>query len=270
MIHKAEKLRILKEMLPQLESVLLAYSGGVDSTLLLKLCRDAVNVKVLAVTAKSPTYPSQELASAVEMAKSLSARHLIIESKELDNPHFSANSPERCYYCKLELFHELKRIAVEEGIQNIIDGTNYDDLGDFRPGMRAAMEYGVRHPLLEAKLAKEEIRLISKEMGLPTWDKPSLSCLASRIPYDMPITMESLAIVEEAETFLHNLGIGQLRIRHHGLTARIEVEPRDMPLLLEDNNRNRILTYLKELGYIYITLDLAGYRTGSMNEGVIR
>jgi uncharacterized protein len=269
MHKKADKLRFLKEILSQLDSVLVAYSGGVDSTLILKLCRDTLNGKVLAVTAKSPTYPSQELADAVVTAKSLSVRHRLVESKELENPDFSANSPERCYHCKIGLFRELIRIASEEGLRNIVDGSNYDDLSDYRPGMRAAAEFGVRHPLQEAKLAKDDIRGLSREMGLPTWDKPSLACLASRFPYGTPITRESLAIVEKAETFLHSLGICQLRIRHYDTIARIEVEPQDMPILLDDKNRSRILAYLKELGYINITLDLAGYRTGSMNEGVV-
>jgi len=269
MLHATDKLSILKEILSQLDSVLIAYSGGVDSTLLLKLCEDTLDGNVLAVTAKSPIYTSQEMANAVMMAESLSAKHRIIETKVLENPKFLANSPDRCYQCKLELFHRLKQIAREEGLNTIVDGSNYDDLGDYRPGMRAASELGVRHPLQEAKLTKAEIRLLSREMELPNWDKPSLACLASRFPYSTPITRESIAAVEQAETFLHSLGIGQLRVRHYDKTARIEVEPGDMPILLEEKIRHRILTRLKELGYLYITLDLAGYRTGSTNEVLI-
>ena len=270
MLNKAEKLQNLKEILTPLDSVLVAYSGGVDSTFLLRLCIDTLyNVRVMAVTAKSPIYPSKELASALEIAKSLSARHLVIESTELDNPEFLANSPDRCYHCKRDLFRQLKRIAREEGLRNIVDGSNYDDLSDYRPGMRAANEFGVQHPLQEAKLTKDDVRLLSREIGLPTWDKPSLACLASRLPYGTPITGESLAAIEEAENLLHNLGIGQLRVRHYDKTARIEVEPQDMPLLLEEKNRQRILTHFKELGYLYITVDLSGYRAGNMNEGVV-
>lgn len=269
MFNKAEKLHILKGILEPLDSVLVAYSGGLDSTFLLKLCRDVLGEKVLAVTAKSPTYPLRELDSAIEMAKFLSVRHRITESKELENPDFVANSPERCYYCKLELFDHLKGIAREEGLRNIVDGSNYDDLSDYRPGSRAAAQLGVRHPLQEAKLTKEDIRLISKDEGLTTWDKPSQACLASRFPYGTPVTEESILIVDEAESYLHSLGIGQLRVRHYNKTARIEVEPRDIHLLLEDKNRHRILNRLRELGYLYITVDLAGYRSGSLNEGMV-
>lgn len=266
--EEEEKLLRLKKILSQLGSTLVAYSGGVDSTFLLRLCQDTLEGKVLAVTAHSPTYPSQELAKAIEIAKSFSVRHRIIETKELENPDFVANSPDRCYHCKLELFRGLKQIAEEEGIRNVVDGSNYDDLKDYRPGMRAAAESGVRHPLQEAQLTKDEIRVLSKEMGLPTWDKPSLACLASRFPYGTPITKQSLLVVEEAEAFLHSLGVGQLRLRHYDQTARIEVEPREMHLLLDESNRQRIVARLKELGYLYITLDLAGYRSGSMNEGL--
>jgi uncharacterized protein len=257
-------------MLGQLGSVLIAYSGGTDSTFLLKICQDTLKERVLAVTAKSPTYPSSELAGAIEIAKSLSVRHCIIETKELENPSFVANPPDRCYHCKLELFHRLNQIATEEGIRNVVDGSNYDDLNDYRPGMRAAAELGVHHPLQEAQLTKDEIRALSKEMGLSTWNKPALACLASRFPYGMPITRESLAKVEEGEAFLHSLGIGQLRLRHHDRTARIEVEPQDMRLLFEEQNRPQIIARFKELGYLYITLDLAGYRSGSLNEGIVR
>jgi len=270
MLHRTEKLGILKNILQQLDGVVVAYSGGVDSTFLLNLCRDILKEKVLAVTAKSPTYPSHELASAIEMAESLSVRHRIIETNELDNPDFAANLSDHCYHCKLELFGRLKQIGEEEGLRDVVDGSNYDDLSDHRPGMRAAIELGVRHPLEEAKLTKDEIRVLSKEMGLSTWEKPSLACLASRFPYGTPITKESLAIVDEAEAFLHSLGIGQLRVRHYNKTAQIEVEPQDMHLLLEEKNRQRILLRFKELGYIFCTIDLAGYRTGSINEGLVK
>ena len=268
MVSTQEKLRRLEEMLVQMDSVLVAYSGGTDSTLLLKLCSDVLDGRVLAVTAVSPTYPSGEIDVARGIAKSLSVRHLVIDTKELEDANFVANSPERCYYCKRELFRELERIAGEEGMRNIVDGSNYDDLDDYRPGMRAADELGVRHPLQEAELTREEIRAISKKMGLPTWNKPSLACLASRFPYGTPITKQSLAMVDEAEAFLHSLGIGQLRLRHYDRMVRIEVEPQEMRLLLEEPNRQRIVTRLKELGYLHVTLDLAGYRTGSMNEGL--
>ena len=257
----------MKKILADLGSVVVAYSGGVDSTILLKICHDVLEGKVLAVTAVSATYPSRELDAATEIARSMSVRHLMIETRELEDPGFVANSPERCYYCKLELFRDLRRIATEQGISNVVDGSNYEDMNDHRPGMRAAKEMGVRCPLQEAELTKDEIRLLSQEMGLLTWNKPSLACLASRIPYGMSITKHDLAIVEKGEDFLRSLGIGQLRLRHHGVTARIEVEPQDMPLLLDEPNRQRAVAYLKELGYLHITLDLAGYRTGSMNEG---
>ncbi len=261
-----EKYSRLQQIVAQMDSVLVAYSGGVDSTFLLKVCCDVLEGRVLAVTAISPTYPSQEMTAASEMARSLSASHQIVDTNELKNPDFAANPPERCYHCKRELFTELTRIAEEQKISKVIDGSNFDDLDDHRPGARAASELGVLGPLQEAQLTKEEVRALSKKLGLPTWNKPSLACLASRFPYGSPITEESLTVVNDAEVFLHSLGIGQLRLRHHGKTARIEVEPQDMRLLLENPNRQRVLTRLKELGYLYITLDLAGYRTGSMNE----
>ncbi len=268
MVCDEEKLCRLKGLLLGLESVVVAYSGGVDSTLLLRMCRDVLGERVLAVTADSPTYPSQEMAEAIEAAKSLSVRHRIIETMELDHPGFAANSPERCYHCKLELFGRLKDIAEDEGFRNVVDGSNYDDLGDYRPGSRAAAELGVRHPFQEVQLTKEGIRCLSKQMGLANWNKPSLACLASRFPYGSPINREALLVVDAAECFLHTLGIGQLRVRHCGETARIEVEPREMALLVDESNRGRILSRFRELGYLRVTMDLAGYRSGSMNEGL--
>jgi len=268
MISTEEKFGRLKDILQQLDSVLVAYSGGTDSAFLLKVCCDILGIRVVAVTATSPTYPSKEKAAAEAVARSLSVRYLVIETRELERPDFVANSPQRCYYCKRELFQELKQVSVAQGMQNVVDGSNWDDLKDHRPGRRAAAELGIRHPLQEAQLTKEEIRDLSRQMGLPTWNKPSLACLASRFPYGIPIDQRSLAIVDEAENFLHSLGISQLRLRHHGKIARIEVEPPDMHLLLEETRRQQVITHLKGLGYLYITLDLAGYRTGSLNEGL--
>jgi uncharacterized protein len=263
-----EKLQRLNRALVDLESAVVAYSGGVDSTLVLRLCRDALGDRLLAVTAHSPTYPADELAPAVEVAKSLSVRHLVIETAELDNPRFVANPPDRCYHCKLEIFGRLRDIAKAEGLKNVVDGSNGDDLNDRRPGSRAGDELGVRRPLQEARLTKQEIRALSRELGLGNWSKPSLACLASRVPYDTPITSQTLAAIDRAESYLRSLGVGQVRVRHYGDTARIEVDSGDMAVLLDESNRRGILSRFRGLGYPGVTVDLAGYRCGSMNEGL--
>lgn len=265
-----EKLHRLNRSLVDLESAVVAYSGGVDSTLVLRLCRDALGDRVLAVTAHSPTYPADELAPAIAVAKSLSVRHMVIETAELDNPRFADNPPDRCYHCKLELFGRLADIAEAQGLRNVVDGSNCDDLNDLRPGSRAAAELGVHHPLQEAGLTKQEIRALSRELGLGNWSKPSLACLASRVPYGTPITRGTLAAIDMAESYLRGLGIGQVRVRHQGDTARIEVESDDMAVLLDESNRGGILSRFKELGYLRVTLDLAGYRCGGMNEGLMK
>ncbi len=259
-----QKLERLKDILRELDSCLLAYSGGVDSTFLLKVAHEVLGDRVLAVTATSETYPSEELDEAVAMAKEMGARHMVLATNELDNEEFAANPPSRCYFCKNELFDRLDDVARENGLRYVIDGFNVDDLGDFRPGMQAEREHGVRSPLREAGMGKAEIRVLSREMGLPTWDKPALACLSSRIPYGVRITREKLSQIGAAERYLRELGFRQLRVRHHDTVARIEVAAEEMPRLLEHGTD--IVKCLKGLGYLYVTMDLQGYRTGSMNE----
>lgn len=263
-----KKYRDLKDRITSLGSALIAYSGGVDSTLLLRVARDVLSDRVLAITARSPVYPSEEIDQARALARELGVRHKIIETRELTNPRFIDNPKERCYWCKRELFAELTSIARENHLNYVLDGTNFDDLDDFRPGMRAADEYGVRSPLKEARLTKKDIRSLSKLLGLPIWDKPSFACLASRFPYGTKITNENLVKVEEAERFIRGFGITQVRVRHHDRIARIEVMEQDMPMVLGAHIRRRISSCLKNLGYCYVAIDLEGYRTGSMNEAL--
>lgn len=261
------KLEKLKKLLASLKGAVVAYSGGVDSTLLLRVAREVLGERVVAVVASSETYPESEVRQALTLARRMGVRVRSIKTEELANPAFSSNPPDRCYYCKQELFSALKRVAAEEGLPYVLDGANWDDRRDFRPGARAARELGVRSPLQEVKLSKEEIRLLSRRLGLETWDKPSLACLASRFPYFVSIKAENLKRVEQAELLLRKAGFKQVRVRHHGdEIARIEVLPEEIPLFLEPRTRKRLVRGLKSLGYSYITLDLEGYRTGSLNE----
>ena len=259
-----KKLESLKNILKSLESVIIAYSGGVDSTFLSKVAFDVLGEKAFAVTAKSETYPLSEFQEAIKYAQEIGIKHEVIVSEELDIPEFSHNPVNRCYYCKKELFLKLKEFALERGFKRVVDGSNLDDVDDYRPGMQALAELDIRSPLKEAGLTKADIRELSKGLGLPTWDKPSFACLSSRFPYGNEITREKLKAVGEGEIFLRSLGFRQLRVRHHDKIARIEVNEEDIKLLL--NNRKEIVKKFKELGYTYITLDLQGYRTGSMNE----
>jgi uncharacterized protein len=262
-----EKFGQLKGILQSMGKVLVAFSGGVDSTLLLKTAQDTLGDKnVFAVTARSPLYPERELSRVKKLIQTLGARHRLIGSNELEIPGFSENPPNRCYYCKRNLFGELLDIAKEEGIPFIVEGSTLDDDKDHRPGRMAIQELGIRSPLKEALLTKREVRELSKKLELSTWDKPSFACLASRFPYGEEITERGLRMVDEAEDFLFGLGFKQVRVRHYGSLARIEILKEEMSRLMDGSLREKVVSHLREVGYRYITLDLQGFRSGSMNE----
>jgi pyridinium-3,5-biscarboxylic acid mononucleotide sulfurtransferase len=260
----------LKALLHDMHGAVLAYSGGVDSSLLLRAAAEVMGTNLIAVTAVSETYPKGELTQAQEFARSLGVTHRIMRTEEMASEDFARNPPDRCYHCKKELFEKLRQLAATEGVSYVMDGSNADDLKDHRPGRMAAAEFSVRSPLLEAGFSKAEVRERARALGLRVWDKPSLACLSSRIPYGTRITSGLIRTIDAAEDHLRAFGFAQARVRHHGDIARIEVMPEDFAKLLSPGVTEKIAVRFRELGYVYVCLDIEGYRTGSLNEGLDR
>jgi len=261
-----EKRLTLVNNLIQMESVIVAYSGGVDSAFLAAIANEVLGDKAIAVTAVSPSLAPSELEEAKTLASELGLNFRTLNTKEVEREDYQANNPDRCFFCKDELYSHLIRYAEEEGYKFVLNGTNKDDLGDYRPGIEAAKQYGVLSPMVDVNLTKDEIRLLSKDMDLNTWDKPAQACLSSRIPYGTTVTVEALTKIAKAEHFLRTKGFKQLRVRHHDTIARIEMEPTDFQDLISEPLRTEITEAFKDFGYSYVTLDMDGFRSGSLNE----
>jgi len=264
-----EKLETLQKILRDFGCLVVAFSGGTDSTFLVKVAYDVLGDRAVAVTARSSTYPEREFNEAVALAKQIGIKHVVIDSEELEIEGFSQNPVDRCYHCKKELFSQIRTIAKQLGIPHVADGSNLDDLNDYRPGMRALKELGAVSPLKSSGMTKDDIRFLSHEMGLPTWDKPAFACLASRFPYGQHITKEKLNRVDQAEQFLLDRGFRQLRVRCHEDVARIEVLAEDRARFLDDTFAKEVYAAFQSFGFAYVSLDLLGYRMGSMNETLI-
>ena len=264
----AQKERKLRELIRSFNSVIVAFSGGVDSAYLAYLASEELGTRALAVTGDSASYPAFQRELAEGLTTRFGLRHEIVVTEEFDDANYTSNPPNRCYYCKSELYTKLDRLAQERGFEVICDGTNADDVGDYRPGREAARERGVRSPLLECGITKSEIRELSHRAGLPTWNEPASACLSSRVPYGQVVTIEKLSMVDKAEMALKQLGFRQVRVRHHGDVARIEIAEDEMTHALDPEMTRRMSAALKALGFKYVTLDLEGYRTGSLNEAL--
>ena len=256
----------LVDILSKMDRVIIAYSGGVDSAFLAAVANEVLGNNALSVTAVSPSLAPSELEEAHSLAQDLGLNYRTINTNEIEREDYSANNPDRCFFCKDELYSHLIKFCGEENYNFVVNGTNVDDLGDYRPGLDAATQYGVRSPLVEANLEKNDIRVLSREMGLPTWDKPAQACLSSRIPYGTMVTVEALTTIAKAEKYLREKGFKQLRVRHHENIARIEISADDFDVLTSEPLRTEVPSYFKSLGYSYVTLDLEGFRSGSLNE----